>query len=131
MWKNQLKFRFLEGIEVAKREVCNDIDEGVIESVNGDVEEKVEGSGEQEKNGRRVSPPSQPAVVSVLCLRSSLFLVQVKVQYHLSQSDMRECCSVFKVRMFLFPSFVQTLFNHPSSTFVQSLPMSRSSVLPE
>merc|ERR1712192_167369 len=36
------------------------------------------GSGEQEKNGRRVAPPSQPAVVSLLCLRSSLFLVQVE-----------------------------------------------------
>merc|ERR1719464_1474091 len=71
-------WRFLEGTEVAKREVFTDIEEEVIGSVNGDVEEKVEGSGEQEKNGRRVAPPSQPAVVSVLCLRSSLFLVQVE-----------------------------------------------------
>ena len=105
MWKNQLKFRFLEGTEVAKREVFTDIEEEVIGSVNGEVES----SGEQEKNGRRVAPPSQPAVVSLLCLRSSLFLVQVKVQYHLSQCAMTECCSVFKERMFYIPKFVQTL----------------------
>ena len=67
-WKVKLKFRFLEGAEVAKREVCNDIEE---ESANGDVEDKVEAIDDQEKNERRVAPPSQAAVVSVLCLRSS------------------------------------------------------------
>jgi len=71
-------WRFLEGAEVAKREVCNDIEEEMIESANGDVEDKVEAIDDQEKNERRVAPPSQAAVVSVLCLRSSLFLVQVE-----------------------------------------------------
>ena len=85
-WKVELKFRFLEGAEVAKREVCNDIEEEMIESANGDVEDKVEAIDDQEKNERRVAPPSQAAVVSVLCLRSSLFLVQVKFKYCVSQS---------------------------------------------
>ena len=67
-WKGDLKFRFLEGIEVAKREVCNDIAQEEIGSAVEKMEEKTE---------RRVAAPNQAAVVSVLCLRSSLFLVQV------------------------------------------------------
>ena len=66
------KIRFLEGAEVANREVCHDIGE-VPEGSNG--EETVE--ADQEINVRRVAAPSQAAVVSVLCLRSSLFIVQV------------------------------------------------------
>jgi len=62
-------WRFLGGIEVAKREVCNDVEE--------EANEKLE-VADQEKNERRVGAPSQAAVVSVLCLRSSLFLVQVE-----------------------------------------------------
>ena len=66
-------WRFLEGTEVARREVCHDIDQESVNGSNGAaVEEKME-----EKNDRRVAAPSQAAVVSVLCLRSSLFLVQV------------------------------------------------------
>ena len=57
---------------MAKREVCNDVEEEVI----GSATEKLE-VADQEKNERRVGAPSQAAVVSVLCLRSSLFLVQV------------------------------------------------------
>ena len=53
---------------MAKREVCNDVEE--------EANEKLE-VADQEKNERRVGAPSQAAVVSVLCLRSSLFLVQV------------------------------------------------------
>jgi len=67
-------WRFLEGTEVARREVCHDIDQESVNGSNGAaVEEKME-----EKNDRRVAAPSQAAVVSVLCLRSSLFLVQVE-----------------------------------------------------
>jgi len=67
-------WRFLEGTEVARREVCHDIDQESVNGSNGAaVEERVE-----EKNDRRVAAPSQAAVVSVLCLRSSLFLVQVE-----------------------------------------------------
>jgi len=63
-------WRFLEGAEVARREVCNDIEQEVIGS------EKVEVAATAAV--RRVAAPSQPAVVGVLCLRSSLFLVQVE-----------------------------------------------------
>jgi len=67
-------WRFLEGTEVARREVCHDIDQESVNGSNGAaVEERVE-----EKNDRRVAAPSQAAVVSVLCLRSSLFLVQAE-----------------------------------------------------
>ena len=52
--------------------MCHDIGE-VPEGSNG--EETVE--ADQEINVRRVAAPSQAAVVSVLCLRSSLFIVQV------------------------------------------------------
>lgn len=65
-------WRFLEGAEVARREVCNDVEQEVIGS------EKLEAAADQEKNVRRVAAPSQAAVVGVLCLRSSLFLVQVE-----------------------------------------------------
>ena len=54
--------------------MCNDIEQEVI------VSEKVEvaaTAADPEKNARRVAAPSQAAVVGVLCLRSSLFLVQV------------------------------------------------------
>jgi len=70
-------WRFLEGAEVARREVCNDIDQEVI----GSAKERLEvpaTAADQEKNVRRVAAPSQAAVVGVLCLRSSLFLVQVE-----------------------------------------------------
>ena len=69
-------WRFLEGTEVARREVCHDIDQESVNGSNGAAEEKKV----EEKNDRRVAAPSQAAVVSVLCLRSSLFLVQV-IQY--------------------------------------------------
>ena len=77
-WKDKFKFRFLEGAEVAKREVFNDIEQEVIVSGNGEKKEGDPGADAEEKNERRVGAPSQPAVVGVLCLRSSLFLVQVK-----------------------------------------------------
>jgi len=67
-------WRFLEGTEVARREVCHDIDQESVNGSNGAAEEKKV----EEKNDRRVAAPSQAAVVSVLCLRSSLFLVQVE-----------------------------------------------------
>merc|ERR1719209_2382994 len=67
-------WRFLEGTEVARREVCHDIDQESLNGANGAAEEKKV----EEKNDRGVAAPSQAAVVSVLCLRSSLFLVQVE-----------------------------------------------------
>jgi len=69
-------WRFLEGAEVARREVCNDVEQEVIGSEKLEVAAKA--AAEQEKNERRVAAPSQAAVVGVLCLRSSLFLVQVE-----------------------------------------------------
>ena len=50
----------------------------MIVSGNGEKKEGDPGADAEEKNERRVGAPSQPAVVGVLCLRSSLFLVQVK-----------------------------------------------------
>jgi len=72
-------WRFLEGAEVARREVCNDVEQEVIGSEKLEVAAKAAAAAaEQEKNERRVAAPSQAAVVGVLCLRSSLFLVQVE-----------------------------------------------------
>ena len=56
--------------------MCNDIDQEVIGSANERLEVPAT-AADQEKNVRRVAAPSQAAVVGVLCLRSSLFLVQV------------------------------------------------------
>ena len=55
--------------------MCNDVEQEVIGSEKLEVAAKA--AAEQEKNERRVAAPSQAAVVGVLCLRSSLFLVQV------------------------------------------------------
>ena len=56
--------------------MCNDVEQEVIESEKLEVAAKA-AAADQEKNVRRVAAPSQAAVVGVLCLRSSLFLVQV------------------------------------------------------
>ena len=76
-----LLLRYLEGLEVASREVFKDVmeeDEAVtlkkVEALeNMEIAKKEEVSGTP-----RVEPPSNPAVVSVLSLKSSLFLVQVE-----------------------------------------------------
>ena len=60
--------------------MCNDVEQEVIGSEKLEVAAKAAAAAaaaEQEKNERRVAAPSQAAVVGVLCLRSSLFLVQV------------------------------------------------------
>ena len=81
MFFSLLVLRYLEGLEVASREVFKDVmgeDEAdtlkKVEALeNMEIAKKDEVSGTP-----RVEPPSNPAVVSVLSLKSSLFLVQVE-----------------------------------------------------
>lgn len=66
-------WRFLEGRTVASREVFKDVEDEQEEAMNNMKIEKKEVTGTP-----RVEPPSQPAVASVLALKSNLFVAQVE-----------------------------------------------------
>jgi len=72
-------WRYLEGKELCSHEVFKDIELDVREDMEKmDVKDDLE-NRELEKNGvKRVDPPSQPAVVNLMVLKSNQILVQVE-----------------------------------------------------